>query len=101
MCQRVKRNRLISPNLVLGQTLRSGTRLARRWNGVTYSVLVTDDGFVLGGRSFTSLSHVAEAITGAHWSGPRFFGVKPVTTTTGAAAASAARRVASATRVAS
>lgn len=81
--------------------LRSGTRLVRRWNGVTYSVLVTDDGFVLGDRSFTSLSHVAEAITGAHWSGPRFFGVKPVVATTGAAAASAARRVASATRVAS
>lgn len=77
--------------------LRSGTRLVRRWNGVTYSVLVTDDGFVLGDRSFTSLSQVAESITGAHWSGPRFFGVKPVVTTTGAAAASAARRVAAAT----
>ena len=43
-------------------------------------------------------SHVAEAITGAHWSGPRFFGVKPTRTTSGAAAVSAARRVTAATQ---
>ena len=76
--------------------LKSGTRLVRRWNGVTYNLLVTDDGFVLGDRRFGSLSHVAEAITGAHWSGPQFFGVKPTPSTTGAAAASAVRRAAAA-----
>ena len=72
--------------------VRSGTRLVRSWNGTTYSVLVTADGFMLGERRFASLSHVARAITGAHWSGPRFFGVKAAKMTTGAAAASAARR---------
>lgn len=77
--------------------LKPGTRLVRRWNGTTYSVLVTDAGFILGDRSFASLSHVAEAITGAHWSGPRFFGVKAATTTTGAAAVSAGRRAMTAT----
>jgi hypothetical protein len=71
--------------------VKAGTRLVRNWNGTTFSVLVTDDGFMLGDQQFTSLSHVARAITGAHWSGPRFFGVKPATTTTGAAARSAAR----------
>ena len=76
-----------------------GTRLVRSWNGTTYSVLVTDDGFMLGERRFTSLSHVAKAITGAHWSGPRFFGVEPARLTTGAAALSARRRAAG-TRVA-
>ena len=77
--------------------LKPGTRLVRSWNGTTYSVLVTDDGFVMGDRNFTSLSHVAEAITGAHWSGPRFFGVKASRgATTGAAAVSAARRGAAA-----
>lgn len=79
--------------------LKVGTRLVRRWQDKTYTVLVTDTDFILGDRSFTSLSQVAEAITGANWSGPRFFGVRPVVTTTGAAAASAARRVAAATRV--
>ncbi|MGI4876240.1 MAG: DUF2924 domain-containing protein [Janthinobacterium lividum] len=76
--------------------LKPGTRLVRRWNGTTYNVLVTDTGFVLGDRSFASLSNVAEAITGAHWSGPRFFGVKPAAALTGAAAVSAGRRVAAA-----
>ena len=73
--------------------LKPGTRLVRRWNGTTYSVLVTDDAFILGDRSFDSLSQIAEAITGAHWSGPRFFGVKPTPATTGAAARSEMRRV--------
>jgi len=72
--------------------LKPGTRLVRYWNGTTYSVLVGETGFVMDGRSFTSLSHVAEAITGTHWSGPRFFGVKGAGGTTGAAAASSARR---------
>jgi hypothetical protein len=76
--------------------LKPGTRLVRSWNGTTYSVLVTDDGFVMGDRNFTSLSHVAEAITGAHWSGPRFFGVKTGRATIGAAAVSASRRAAAA-----
>ena len=39
--------------------------------GTTYGVLVSDDGFIMDGRRFTSLRHVAEAITGAHWSGDR------------------------------
>ena len=76
--------------------VRPGTRLVRSWNGTTYSVLITDDGFMLGDRRFASLSHVAKAITGAHWSGPRFFGVKASAALTGAAAASTSRRVAAA-----
>ncbi len=76
--------------------LKPGTRLVRYWNGTTYSVLVTEEGFLLGDRNFTSLSHVAEAITGAHWSGPRFFGVRSGRPTTGAAAESANRREAAA-----
>ena len=90
-----------SPSTKADTRLKPGTRLVRHWNGTTYSVLVSDDGFIMDGRSFRSLSHVAEAITGVHWSGPRFFGVKaaaggPV----GAAAASSARRVAAAQGVA-
>ena len=77
------------------QRLKPGTRLVRSWNGKTYSVLVADDGFLLDGQQFSSLSQVAAAITGAHWSGPRFFGVRAGRTTTGAAASSAARRAAS------
>lgn len=51
----------------------SGTRLARVWNGRAHVVDVTDDGFVYGGETYGSLSAVARRITGARWSGPRFF----------------------------
>lgn len=52
-----------------------GTQLVREWNGRTHTVLVTDAGYVLSGKTYRSLSAVAKAITGAHWSGPRFFGI--------------------------
>jgi hypothetical protein len=56
---------------------RSGDRLVREWNGRTYVVEVAEDGYRLDGRSYRSLSAVARAITGARWSGPRFFGLSP------------------------
>ena len=52
-----------------------GSQLVREWNGKTHTVIVSDSGYVLNGVTYTSLSAVAKAITGAHWSGPRFFGV--------------------------
>ena len=52
-----------------------GTRLLREWNGRTYSVLSTPTGYEYDGRTFNSLSAVARDITGARWSGPRFFGL--------------------------
>ncbi|OYZ13986.1 MAG: hypothetical protein B7Y35_09255 [Sphingomonadales bacterium 28-64-96] len=93
--RQLERSEKADPGVVSHQSLKPGTRLVRSWNGKTYSVIVTDDGFLLDGQEFTSLSQVAAAITGAHWSGPRFFGVRAGRTTTGAAASSAARRAAS------
>lgn len=58
--------------------LAPGTQLVREWGGVSHHVLVEEKGRCsYKGRSFASLSAVARHITGAHWSGPRFFGVKP------------------------
>ena len=57
--------------------LKPGMRLVRSWQGRTYTVLVSDNGFILDDRSFSSLSQVAKGITGVHWSGPRFFGLGP------------------------
>lgn len=53
-----------------------GTRLARDWHGRTHHVLVLDDGYLYEDRRYPSLSRVAAEITGATWSGPRFFGLK-------------------------
>lgn len=57
--------------------LSDGTRLIREWNGRTIEILVRDDAFEWEGRTYKSLSHIAREVTGAHWSGPRFFGMRP------------------------
>jgi hypothetical protein len=57
--------------------IRPGARLVREWRGKTHTVVVTEDGFEHAGKTYSSLSKIAQAITGAHWSGPRFFGLKP------------------------
>src|SRR5246127_4093489 len=58
-----------------GGVLKTGTSLVRRWRGHTHTVLVGEDGFEYDGQRYRSLTVIAERITGAHWSGPRFFGV--------------------------
>lgn len=55
--------------------LKPGARLVREWGGITHEVTVADGGFLWKGRTWTSLSAIAGEITGAHWSGPRFFGL--------------------------
>ena len=55
--------------------LTPGARLVREWNGQTIAVEVIDSGFVWNDRPYRSLSEIAREVTGAHWSGPRFFGL--------------------------
>jgi DUF2924 family protein len=57
-------------------SLKAGTRLIREWRGVTHIVLVQAQGFEWNGRCYRSLTIIAHKITGAHWSGPRFFGLR-------------------------
>ena len=65
--------------------LRPGGHLIRDWAGVSHVVDVTAEGYLWQGRSYRSLFAIAKAITGAHWSGPRFFGTGETTTRTQAA----------------
>lgn len=53
----------------------AGTRFVREWHGKTYQVTATNDGFDWNGKTYRSLSAIAKEITGAKWSGPRFFGI--------------------------
>jgi len=56
--------------------LKPGTKLLREWQGKVHEVLALEDGqFAYAGRSYRSLTTIAREITGAHWSGPRFFGL--------------------------
>lgn len=60
---------------VSSPSLKPGTRLVRSWRGRMHQVLVLEDGFEFDGRRYGSLTQIASDITGAHWSGPRFFGL--------------------------
>lgn len=62
-------------------TLQPGARLLREWNGTTHVVDVLPEGFLWNGAPHRSLSAIARAITGARWSGPRFFGLVRVAET--------------------
>lgn len=55
----------------------AGTKLVREWQGMTHVVTIDENGTIRwNGREWTSLSAVARAITGGHWSGPAFFGLR-------------------------
>ena len=58
-----------------GGALNTGATLVRQWGGRTHTVLVREEGFEYEGQRYRSLTVIAERITGAHWSGPRFFGL--------------------------
>lgn len=67
--------RRLSPRRTV--SLSTGGRLVRTWNGVTHEVTIHDHGkrFEYQGKTYRSLTQIAKEITGAHWSGPRFFGL--------------------------
>jgi hypothetical protein len=53
----------------------AGTLLVKEFKGNTLVVKVLDEGFQYDGRRFTSLSAIAQEITGTKWNGFRFFGL--------------------------
>lgn len=54
----------------------AGTRFLREWGGRVHHVELLPNGrYAYAAREWRSLSVIAKHITGAHWSGPRFFGV--------------------------
>jgi hypothetical protein len=61
--------------LGLERVAKPGTRLVRQWHGRTFHVTVMDDGFLFEDSRYSSLSQIAQLITGTKWSGPRFFGL--------------------------
>jgi hypothetical protein len=80
-----KRSASFDPGIVP----KTGTTLLRQWRGRAHTVLVHEDGFEYEGQHYRSLTVIAERITGAHWSGPRFFGL---TKRTGASVGAEARQ---------
>lgn len=56
--------------------LKPGTRLVREWHGRAHAVIVLENGFQYDGERYRSLTRIASLITGVHWSGPVFFGLR-------------------------
>jgi hypothetical protein len=54
----------------------SGTRFIREWGGERHEVIAREKGFEYKGKMFRSLSAIATEITGTHWNGKLFFGLK-------------------------
>ena len=69
-------------------SIKPGTTFIREWHGRTHTVRALDDGFEYQGRRYGSLTTIAREITGAAWSGPRFFGLVRATTARRGTAAS-------------
>lgn len=63
-------------NLERQAIVKPGTTLLREWHGETHRVIAVEDGFLFRDQRFASLTEIASLITGTHWSGPRFFGLR-------------------------
>jgi Protein of unknown function (DUF2924) len=60
----------------LKRRLQTGTVLVREYYGERHTVTVVPDGFLWRDTTYSSLSIIAQAITGTKWNGPRFFGLR-------------------------
>lgn len=56
--------------------LKLGTRLVRTWKEKKYCVTVVKNGFDYDEKTYSSLSQIANTITGSRWNGWLFFGLK-------------------------
>jgi len=64
-------------NVLLGSSrIKPGTQMIRQWQDTTHIVTALAEGFEWNGRTYKSLSAVANAITGTNWNGFAFFGIK-------------------------
>ena len=60
----------------MSRRLKPGTVLVREYQGERHTVTIVSDGFLWGDKTYSSLSVIAQAITGTKWNGPRFFGLR-------------------------
>lgn len=56
--------------------LAPGTKICKEYRGIMHEVEVKSDGFEYDGRKWSSLSAIANKITGTKWNGPKFFNLR-------------------------
>ena len=60
-----------------GMKIIPGTKFVREWHGVTYEAVFRGRRqYEYRGRIYSSLTAISTLITGTHWSGTTFFGVR-------------------------
>ena len=67
----------------IGLRPKTGTRYVREYEGKLHEVTVLESSYEYEGKNYGSLTEIAKLITGAHWSGPLFFGLKKRTAARG------------------
>lgn len=71
-----ERTRTAATKIAPNTELLPGTELKREYKGHTVRVRVLADGFEFEGERYKSLTAVAKAVTGKHWNGFHFFGLR-------------------------
>ena len=56
--------------------LKPGVRLSRTWKSKKYDALVKVNGYEYDGQHYSSLTQIANTITGSKWNGYVFFGLR-------------------------
>lgn len=56
-------------------SIQAGTKLIREFKNQKHEVTALDKGFGYNGKTYKSLSAIANEITGTRWNGKKFFGV--------------------------
>ena len=54
----------------------AGTKFIREFKGEKHEVIAIENGFKYKNKMYKSLSAIANVITGAHWNGKKFFGLR-------------------------
>jgi hypothetical protein len=65
-----------APKLVSARMPLPGTVLTRQYKGQLIQVTVLPNGFEYDGQVYKSLTAIANHVTGSHWNGLMFFGLK-------------------------
>ena len=82
------KNKSININKVKQFGVTAGTKFIREFKGEKHEVIAIENGFKYKNKMYKSLSAIANVITGAHWNGKKFFGLREPKCSTRTAAVS-------------
>lgn len=70
------KNKSININKVKQFRVTAGTKFIREFKGEKHEVIAIENGFKYKNKTYKSLSAIANVITGVHWNGKKFFGLR-------------------------